>query len=95
MIACVPVTGDFGTNEKNYRSMKKILSFFTINGRVWLKPEHDGPYNSITHLDDLKSLFPEENFTMSSLLYFSTHIDLFLQFFCCVQVQFRYWSISD
>ena len=46
---------------------KKIFSFFTINGTVQLKFKQDGSCNSITHLDDLKSLFPEENFTMSSL----------------------------
>ena len=46
---------------------KKIFSFFAVDGTCRLKLEQDGPYNSLTYVDDLKSLFREENFTMSSL----------------------------
>ena len=46
---------------------KKTFSFFTVDGTCRLKLEQDGPYNSLTYVDDLKSLFREENFTMSSL----------------------------
>ena len=65
--SCVPITWDFGTNAKKKQwTKKRIFSIFTVNGTVRLKLKQDGPYNSITHLDYLKSLFPE-NFTMSSL----------------------------
>ena len=67
MIACVLITGDFGTNVKKLWSYSKIFWFFTVNGTVRLKLEQNGSYNSITYLNDLKSLFPEEKFTMSSL----------------------------
>ena len=42
---------------KKLRINIKIFSFFTVNVTVRLRLEQDGPYNSITHLDDLKSLF--------------------------------------
>ena len=89
MIACVPVTGDL--QKKKLWINRKIFLFFPFNGTVRQKLEGDGPYNSIIQLDYLKSLFPEESFTVSSLQYFSTHIYLFLQFFCCVKVQFGFW----
>ena len=44
-----------------------FFSFFVVNGTVRLKLIQliqDGPYNSITHNDDLKNIFPKENFTM-------------------------------
>ena len=48
--------------KKKQWTNKKIFSIFTVNGTVRLKLKQDGPCNSITHLDDLKSLFPEKNF---------------------------------
>ena len=53
--------------QKDYEKKKIFSPFFTVNGIVRLKLEQDGPYNSITHLDNLKSLFHEKKFTMSSL----------------------------
>ena len=44
-----------------------FFSFFVVNGTVRLKLIQliqDGPYNSITHNDDLKNIFPKEIFTM-------------------------------
>ena len=38
-----------------------IFSFFTVNGSV----RENGPYNIITHIDDLKDIFPDEDFSMS------------------------------
>ena len=90
LIDSLCLLGDFGTNAKKLQINKKIFLFFTVSGTVRLKLEQDSPYNCITHLDDLKSLFGDENFIMSSLQYFTTHIYLFLQFFCCVQVQFGF-----
>ena len=34
---------------------QKIFLLFTVNGTVRIKLQQDGPYNSITHLDDLKN----------------------------------------
>ena len=38
-----------------------IFSFFTVNGSV----RENGPYNIITHIDDLKDIFPDKYFMMS------------------------------
>ena len=42
-----------------------IFSFFTVNGSIRIKIRENGPYNIITHIDDLKDIFPAEDFTMS------------------------------
>ena len=42
-----------------------IFSFFTVNGSIRIKIRENGPYNIITHIDDLKDILPEEDFTMS------------------------------
>ena len=42
-----------------------IFSFFTGNGSIRMKIRENGPYNIITHIDDLKDIFPDEDFTMS------------------------------
>ena len=45
-----------------------IFSFFTVNGSITIKIMENGPYNIITHTDDLKDIFPDEDFTMSRLV---------------------------
>ena len=42
-----------------------IFSFFTVNGSIRIKIRENGPYNIITHIDDLKDVFPDEDFTIS------------------------------
>ena len=59
-IKTIPITGACGINVK-----QGIFSFFTVNGSIRIKIRENGPYNIITHIDDLKDIFPEENFTMS------------------------------
>ena len=44
---------------------KKICSCFTVNGTVRIKQVENGPYKSITHINDLRALFPEEQISMS------------------------------
>ena len=44
---------------------KKIYSCFTVNGTVRIKQVENGPYKSITHINDLRALFPEEQISMS------------------------------
>ena len=44
---------------------KKIYSYFTVNGTVRIKQVENGPYKSITHINDLRVLFPEEQISMS------------------------------
>ena len=58
---------------KKLWNRRKLFSFFTINGSVRLKLQENGSYNIITHIDDLKEIFPDEDFTMFllSLLFFS------------------------
>ena len=43
----------------------KIFSYFTVNGTVMIKQAENGPYKSITHINDLRALFPEEQISMS------------------------------
>ena len=42
----------------------KLFSFFTVNGSVRVKIQENGSYNMITHIDDLREIFPDEHFTM-------------------------------
>ena len=39
---------------------KKIYWYFTVNGAVRIRQTENGPYNRITHLNDLKTVFLEE-----------------------------------
>ena len=43
---------------------KKIFSYFTVSGTVRIRLQEKGPYIIITHVDDLKELFPDEDFSM-------------------------------
>ena len=49
---------------KELWNRRKLFSFFTVNGSVRVKLQENGSYNIITHIDDLKEIFPEEDFTM-------------------------------
>ena len=49
---------------KKLWSKKKIFSYFTVSGTVRIKLQEKGPYSIITRIDDLKELFPDENFLM-------------------------------
>ena len=44
-------------NEKNY-------SYFSVTGTVRIKQVKNGPYKSITYVNDLRALFPEEQILM-------------------------------
>ena len=41
------------------------FSFSTVNSSIRTKIRVNGLYNIITHIDDLKDIFPDEDFTMS------------------------------
>ena len=43
---------------------KKIFSYFTVTFTVRIRLQEKGPYCIITHIDDLKELFPDEDFSM-------------------------------
>ena len=44
---------------------QRIFSFFTVNGSIRIKVRKNDPYNIIiTHIDDFKDFFPDEDFTM-------------------------------
>ena len=63
MIAYVYTIGDYGMNARNFEI--KIYLYFTANGTVRIKQVENGPYKSITHINDLRALFPEEQISMS------------------------------
>ena len=43
---------------------RKLLASITVNGLVRVKLQENGLYNIITHIDDIKEIFPEEDFAM-------------------------------
>ena len=43
---------------KKLWNKKKTFSYFTVSGTVRIRLQEKGPYNIITHIDDLKELFP-------------------------------------
>ena len=42
----------------------KLLASITVNGLVRVKLQENGLYNIITHIDDIKEIFLEEDFAM-------------------------------
>ena len=60
---CLYYRGLWNETKKLW-SKKKIFSYFTVSGTVRIKLQEKGPYSIITHIDDLKKLFPDENFLM-------------------------------
>ena len=44
---------------------KKIYSYFTVNDTERIKQVENGQHKSITLVNDLMSLFPEEEISMS------------------------------
>ena len=51
-------------NVSNFGIIKKNYSYFTVNSTVKIKQVENGPYKSITHVKDLRALFPEERLSM-------------------------------
>ena len=39
----------------------RIFSFFTVNGSIRIKIRENGPYNFMTHIDDVKDIFPDKD----------------------------------
>ena len=62
MKAFAPTIEVCGTSAINYGIGRN--SFFSVNGSVCIKLQENGSYNIITHIDDLKEIFPDEDFTM-------------------------------
>ena len=44
---------------------KKVFSFFTVTGTFRVKLQQQSTYKTITHIDGLQDLFPDECFTPS------------------------------
>ena len=42
---------------------EKRFSYFTVNGTVRIRFQEKGPYSIITHIDALKELLPDEDFS--------------------------------
>ena len=49
---------------KKLWNKKKIFSYFTVSGTVRIRFQEKGQYSIITHIDDLKELFSDEDFLM-------------------------------
>ena len=64
MKVCFPTIGVCGTSARNYGRGANYFLFFTVNGSARVKLQENGSHNIITHIDDLKEIFPEEDFTM-------------------------------
>ena len=47
---------------KKLWNKEKIFSYFTATGTVRIMLQEKGPYSIITHIDDLKEIFLEEDF---------------------------------
>ena len=43
------------------KAIQKIRQFYTISGLIRVKLEETGPSKIITHMIDLKDLFPDTN----------------------------------
>ena len=59
-----PYHGDFWNRCKKLWNRRKLFSFFTVNGLVCVKLQEVVSHIIIAHIDDLKEMFPEEDFTM-------------------------------
>ena len=64
MTVCVLLIEDCGIKPRNYGTRIKFFFFFTVNGTVRIRLQEKGPYGIITHIDDLKQLIPEKDFSM-------------------------------
>ena len=60
----VPITGHCKINAKSCGTSKEYF-FFTANGAIRIKIRENAPYKITTHIDDLKDIFLDEDFTMS------------------------------
>ena len=49
---------------KKLLSKKKIFSYFTVSGTVRIRLQEKGPHGIMTHINNLKELFPDEDFSM-------------------------------
>ena len=49
---------------KKLWNKKKIFSYFTVSGTARIRLQEEGPDSIIIHIDDLKELFPDEDFSM-------------------------------
>ena len=49
---------------KKLWNKKKIISYFTVSGTVRIRLQEKGAYSFVKHIDDLKELFSDEDFSM-------------------------------
>ena len=59
-----PYYRELWNKVKKLWKKKKIFSYFTVSGTVRIRLQEKGPYSIIAHIDDLKELFPDEDFSM-------------------------------
>ena len=59
-----PYYRELWNEAKKLWNKKKIFSYFTVSGTVRIRLQEKGPYSIIAHIDDLKELFPDEDFSM-------------------------------
>ena len=52
------------TEAKKLWNKKKMFSYVIVSGTVRIRLQEKGPCSIITHIDDLKELFPDEDFSV-------------------------------
>ena len=58
-----PYYRDYGMNARNFGIIRFILTLLLMVVRI--KQVQNGPYKSITHINDLRVLFPGKQISMS------------------------------
>ena len=66
------------TKYRKLWNNKKNYTYFTVNGAVRIKQVENGPYKNITHVNDLRALFPVEQISMSWVFRYLQAVVLFL-----------------
>ena len=81
MTVCILIIEYCGMKSRNCGTKKKF-SYFTVIGIVMIRLPEKGTYSIITHTDDFKEIFLDEDFSMFLIRLFSfvlMHIvDLYL-----------------
>ena len=60
---CVLIIEDCGMKPRNC-GMRKNIFLILLLVVVRIRLQEKGPHNIITHIDDLKELFPDKDFSM-------------------------------
>ena len=80
---------------KKLYNKQEIFSFSTVNGSVRIKIRENGPYNIITHIDDLKGTFLEVSRCHNqSLVLFGSRLQKVVPVVFLFRNELFYWHFS-